>query len=354
MEMEGLYAIVIVISSALWMRFLGRRQEKGIRGPEEYPVAAAFLFGGLSVVPTLILYFLHPLSYVYLPEPFYHVLIVGPVEESVKFLTFLFLVRTWHTVKDPRDGMIQAAAVGLGFSAVENFLYAQSWGMVVLLIRSLISTAGHMTYSSFWGFAYGLRLYSAGGPEDGHSGRPFAGREKNFAAVFCIAAFAHGLFNSLAGAGLYGIGLFGALSFQIFLLFVSDRAFGYLSGFSPYRIFSYKKAEEALCVLGPALRRDPDSLILRRRYGLHLLTIGRYEAAEKHFLLCIRKADLKPPYRLLRGAAAMGAGDVPRGRCMVREASAQLSAKQRSAMSRELGKVLRQSELAEGVREAMG
>jgi RsiW-degrading membrane proteinase PrsW (M82 family) len=341
--MAVVYTGIIVLFSMLWLKFLDRTQRKEIRRREDYPVPAAFIFGCFSILPTHILYTLHPFSYITFLFPFYDILVTGPVEEGAKFLSFLLLVRTYGTVKEPRDGMVQGAAVGLGFAAVENFLYARDWGLGVLLIRSLLTCAGHMTYASFWGFAYGLTVYKEQAPGRARKPGKNGTADRNFfLAVFAASAFAHGLYNSFLEFNLFGTGFFAAVLFDILLLFFSNRAFAYIRTLGPYRYFSYKKRDSALPVLAAALRLDPDSLILRRRYALHLLAAGKFKAAEKQIILCLHRADRAAPYRILRGAALIGAGDFVQGRRLVRHAAARMGDKSLFAALRELERALGQ------------
>ena len=80
-------------------------------------------------------------------------LIVGPVEELSKFAVFIALTGIMKSIKEPRDGIPQAASVALGFALVENLIYVFRYGIIVLLVRSILSIIGHMSYAVIWGFA---------------------------------------------------------------------------------------------------------------------------------------------------------------------------------------------------------
>ncbi|MCK5674103.1 MAG: PrsW family intramembrane metalloprotease, partial [Spirochaetales bacterium] len=89
-----------------------------------------------------------------------HFLIVGPVEEFTKFLVFIFLTGIFQSIKEPRDGILQAVSIALGFALMENFLYALDYGIGVLLMRSILSIIGHSTYAAIWGFAWSSTVYT--------------------------------------------------------------------------------------------------------------------------------------------------------------------------------------------------
>jgi len=52
------------------------------------------------------------------------------------------------------DGIVYAVFVSLGFAALENFMYLQSYGLSIAVDRALLSIPGHMTFSVFMGHHY--------------------------------------------------------------------------------------------------------------------------------------------------------------------------------------------------------
>jgi len=76
-----------------------------------------------------------------------HILITGPVEELSKFLVFIALAGMFNSIKEPRDGILQAVSVALGFALFGNFFYGIIYGIPVLIVRTFLSTIGHMTYA---------------------------------------------------------------------------------------------------------------------------------------------------------------------------------------------------------------
>jgi RsiW-degrading membrane proteinase PrsW (M82 family) len=115
-------------------------------------------------------------------------IVTGPVEELAKFGIFFLFATQNDSIKEPLDGVLQAASVAVAFAGIENFSYALDYGIGVLLIRSVISFAGHMAYAALWGFAAGLYLYSS------KKGTGQVGVSLLLYALIISAAL-HGLFN---------------------------------------------------------------------------------------------------------------------------------------------------------------
>ena len=62
--------------------------------------------------------------------------------------------------------MLQAAAVALAFASVENVTYGVIYGLGILLERSLMTTLGHMIYSTLWSVPYAVTRNKNRFPED--------------------------------------------------------------------------------------------------------------------------------------------------------------------------------------------
>ncbi len=97
------------------------------------------------------------------------------IEESLKFLAFLFFIYRNPEFDEPMDGIIYAIAISLGFAAAENayfivtsYLAPQialgmsdpvwAFGMVwkLYLFRAFLTVPGHALWSAVWGYAAGL------------------------------------------------------------------------------------------------------------------------------------------------------------------------------------------------------
>ncbi|MEI8093935.1 MAG: PrsW family glutamic-type intramembrane protease [Spirochaetales bacterium] len=262
-----------VASGGLVLSFLKRldrhRSDKGGQTFVWIFVAA----GALSVLPSLGLYQLSPLwfqrsSGETWQQILYIWLVNAPVEELGKYLTFALVATLLKTIREPQDGSLQGAQVGLGFALVENFLYGLSGGWPLLLLRAFVSLPGHMVYGAVWGGYHGYEVYH---------GKGKVLRWSTPALALVPAVFSHALFNTLAtvGVGLEFNLLADAatLGFGIFL-------YSRLTAVSPYRSRRpWKDWARAIPELEHALVVNPQSFLLRQRLAGYLLASGDGEAA---------------------------------------------------------------------------
>ena len=109
--------------------------------------------------------------------------VVGPAEETCKFLAVRLLAFRSLYFEEPADGLVYAAAASLGFASLENLLYIWQFGPEVMILRAPLSTLAHVIFGSFWGYALGRQAQG--------------GRLGLFVvtAGVTVAAAVHGLFN---------------------------------------------------------------------------------------------------------------------------------------------------------------
>lgn len=81
---------------------------------------------------------------------------IGGIEEFVKLIAFLLVIRFTHLAKKPVDYMIIASATGLGFAFFENLLYVSRYGLDVLHARAVTASVAHMMAGAL--VAYGFVL----------------------------------------------------------------------------------------------------------------------------------------------------------------------------------------------------
>ena len=173
--------------------------------------AAEPLFRSLPLVGTVLFFYL----------------VVGPVEETVKWLAVRLHAYRSDSFRAVVDGAVYGAAAGLGFATIENALYitqqylqaSQATGMEAALFGAALPTAavrtfagpGHVIYSAFAGYYLGLAKYN---PK--HAG-PIAVKG------ILIAAFIHGTYNVsvtvLPGlVGRLGLGVSPGMTFLGFVV----------------------------------------------------------------------------------------------------------------------------------------
>ncbi len=345
--------VVNLIAAGLWMKLVMSLDRHMFDKGGEKNYSAAFIAGLLSIVPALIFYELHPFAAALEDyDLFYHMLIVGPVEETAKFLTFAVLVKARRSVREPLDGMFQAAMVGLGFATVENITYF-SHGLGTLLLRCFTGMAGHMAYAALWGFVWGAYFHDKAGSD------PKAGiRGPNILFLFAAiipSAVVHGAYNSLLGVDLAGVEFVLAMAFKVFLLAAAVKILGIFLRNSPYRAFLYAESAEAHAALTRGLKMYPESIVLRRRLGLHSMAAGRFAEAESAFHACAAKSTRPAQYRALEAAALIAGGDPEKGVPLLHKNAKKIPARRLRRMGRELRTILGPEVLAgEGFGVFMG
>ena len=259
-------------ASGLWYVLLSRRIRYVVDKQDPTVLFLAFGVGLLSVVATFLIHFMYPLSWL-AESGFgyrfpYHFLVTGPVEETAKFVCFLLLVSTVPAVKEPQDGVLIGAAVGMGFATLENISYIAAYPGWAVALRPIICTGGHMIYGAIWGGMYSSALYSNIHSRDPHAYRLAVG-------AVALVALIHGLYNSLPWIGLMVL-------VDLAALFLAVRVFLFLVEHSPYRNYSLEQAELAIPSIRRGLFFNPNSAILNRRAGLYLMYLSRYRDAVRH------------------------------------------------------------------------
>lgn len=81
-------------------------------------------------------------------------LFVGCNEEITKAVAAVLLTRWFGDLDEPIDAPLYAMMTALGFSAVENLMYATALGHAVLLPRYLLATSMHVILAVIWGTAW--------------------------------------------------------------------------------------------------------------------------------------------------------------------------------------------------------
>jgi RsiW-degrading membrane proteinase PrsW (M82 family) len=164
----------------------------------------------------------------------FYFLVVGPIEEFVKWLAIRIYAFRGEAFQTVVDGVVYGAVAGLGFAAIENVIYIVSIYMEADGTAGIAATEaatevaaqrffvgpGHVVYSSWAGFYLGLAKFN---PEN---------RTPIVVKGLLIAVFIHGLYNSAVSVlptVLSGLGVFGFIvlydGFWFVLLYRKVRAY---------------------------------------------------------------------------------------------------------------------------------
>lgn len=125
-------------------------------------------------------------------------LLVGLVEEGLKWIVMRIFVRHSKNFNSLFDGIIYAVCVSLGFAVVENIGYSFSYGIDVALHRALTAVPGHCFFAVFMGSMFSLYgLY--------HRNEEKAG--KYLALSLIIPVLVHGAYDFFAELSGYTLAL---------------------------------------------------------------------------------------------------------------------------------------------------
>jgi RsiW-degrading membrane proteinase PrsW (M82 family) len=108
---------------------------------------------------------------------------IGFIEELVKLIPFLLILRFTSIARKPVDYIVIASACGLGFSFFENLMYIANYGVDVIHSRALTASVAHMAASAI--AAYGFVLWKFRYPQ----------RWWLVPVFFLLAAIAHGFYD---------------------------------------------------------------------------------------------------------------------------------------------------------------
>jgi RsiW-degrading membrane proteinase PrsW (M82 family) len=279
--------LIDIIAVRIWLAVLRKFDPYAADKNSSRQLTLFFRIGILTVPAALLLYGVwEPLERLLLTRSYVinefvgEFIVTGPVEELAKFgVFFLFAIRN-DSVKEPQDGVLQAASVGVAFAGIENFNYALSYGIGVLLLRSVISFAGHMSYAALWGFSAGIYLYS----------RKKGKGQTGFLPIIytlLISAALHGLFNfSLSMNSL-------VLAFTVELITIGLACAGlsYLRNISPYVLIAripFRRWREGVRQMKEELKVNPQSNLFHHRLASYHLCGGELDEAESHFRTAAR------------------------------------------------------------------
>ena len=235
------FALIALAPGIFWLWFFVRKDI--YRPVPRRMLAMAFGLGCISTIPALIAEFVligarievehliqsAPLSGIVVAM----LLVVGPAEETCKFVAAW--IKPYRSIyfDEPIDGLVFAAAASVGFASIENFLYVMEMGPAVMLVRAPVSTLGHMAFSCIWGYAYGL-----------HQASNYR-KHMTVAGALVLSAVVHGVFDILLltpALGFLGIGMVFALGVWAF------RRFQWGQKISPFRFRrNYPTAACAAC-----------------------------------------------------------------------------------------------------------
>ena len=120
----------------------------------------------------------------FLNDFFYSVLGIGAIEEFVKIIPLLIILKFTKIINEPFDYIIYASLSALGFAFIENLIYFGNHDLFIISGRALTAVVSHMFDSSI--IAYGLIL---------NKYKRHINPYLNFLFFFALAALSHGFYD---------------------------------------------------------------------------------------------------------------------------------------------------------------
>lgn len=198
----GYLFLLAVAPAAFWLWYFYNKDRY-----EPEPLSWILLVYIFGIVVTIPVAFIEGTLSIIVPEFFIVVLGAPIVEEAGKYLVVKKTV--WESLEfdEPVDGIIYAAAAGLGFATLENVIYVFSAVETSLLLalqtgllRALISVPGHVLFSAMWGYSLGKARFI---PQEQRTG-----------------VIATGLILAMAFHALFNLLLYDAIGFAVLILVV--------------------------------------------------------------------------------------------------------------------------------------
>jgi RsiW-degrading membrane proteinase PrsW (M82 family) len=154
-----LVLLFVAVAPGLFLLWYFYHRDKYEREPKKL-LFKIFFFGGLTVIPAIIFELIlekafNAFTFGVLNVFLVCFLVVGPVEEILKF----FVVRNWAYNRpefdEVMDGIVYCVSASLGFATLENIMYVLSNGLGVGLIRAFLAVPGHAMYGAIMGYFIG-------------------------------------------------------------------------------------------------------------------------------------------------------------------------------------------------------
>ncbi len=247
----------------LWVFTHGR----SYRGAPLKMLLITFLLGMLSTIPVGIIYVVLDLDIEDLQTADFSTVatamffIVGPVEETSKFLAVRLGVFNTRHLREPLDGLIYGAAASLGFATAENIGYSLAFGPEVMIARGPISTVAHVVFGSIWALSLNPQAPA---------------KRQNAIAVGALvaAALLHGTFNVFAFSGW---GIFVSIALVAVGSVVVVRMFRRLKSESTYHL--RRNVPWSVCPICATTLRQDDNFCTGCGTAIERLTLRTQRCA---------------------------------------------------------------------------
>jgi RsiW-degrading membrane proteinase PrsW (M82 family) len=156
------YALLALLPGIFWVYVYLRKDLEKPEPPKL--ILKIFLYGMAITIPAVAFEFALNFFFPFIESTtlpailFGSLLIVSPVEESLKYFVVREGIMKNPHFDEPVDGVIYAVVAGLGFATLENILVALSEGGTIILFRFATATLMHALTSGILGYHLGLAM----------------------------------------------------------------------------------------------------------------------------------------------------------------------------------------------------
>jgi RsiW-degrading membrane proteinase PrsW (M82 family) len=195
-----------------------------------------------NILSMILIFIIYPFWQSIVPGFRSSTFISGSFEEALRFLIFIAMAFSLKSIKEPRDGIILAASVALGFALGDNFNYAFNSSLKVFIYKSFFGTIGHITYALIWGSIFSVMLST--------TDRTVKSTSLFYAVpALTVSILLHGTYNSLLVIGQHWYALFVVLLTSI-LFFTVYKYVKEISAIKKYPVNGYRSAVPGLQIGG--------------------------------------------------------------------------------------------------------
>lgn len=79
-------------------------------------------------------------------------LMIALIEEGLKSVVLIRMTGYSHELNEPVDGPVYGITLGLGFASLENLLWANVFGFGVAILRAVVTTLAHASFTGWMGY----------------------------------------------------------------------------------------------------------------------------------------------------------------------------------------------------------
>ncbi len=203
---------------------------------------------------------------------------VGFFEEAVKFSITFVVLSGRRKIWEPKDIMIFAGAVSLGFATLENMYYNLFVSVNIIGLRSVISVVGHISYSSIWAVGIIIYLFNFYGEKRGKSLLLFS---------FLAAGLTHAIYDFLIELDFVSLSL--AFVWDALVFIGAVYMFDAVVKESPYRRFRLSEADTAIEKIEKSLAVNRSNYLLNRKITIFYLYMGMFDRALRALRVCLKQ-----------------------------------------------------------------